>query len=438
MPRETAWRILRSGSETPLREVDPASRAAGLDARDTGLVRQLVGTAIRRKATLQAVVQRYARGKPNPGIVTHLHLGILQLLLLDRIPPHAALSETCDAVARTLGRSKVGYVNGVLRSVQRARREGLSGDPRRDLVGRDLHLADTIFRDPVEHSLLWAEDAYSIPAQLFRRWSGRYGDERARALAVAFLTEPPLSVRIVRGETEELAAELGDANPRPSDHPRILLCDAGAAVLGSAAFAEGRITVQGGTALAAAELVEAREGERVLDLCAAPGGKTAVLAATGARVVACDQDDGRLERARETLERLGLVAAVELRAGDGTAALGDEPQPFDAVLVDAPCSNTGVLGARPMARWRWGPKNLASLTALQDRLLREAAAVTRPGGRLVWSTCSLEAEENGRLVHAFLDEHPDWALERDHVLLPDPERGPVDGGAAFRLRRAGG
>jgi 16S rRNA (cytosine967-C5)-methyltransferase len=196
--------------------------------------------------------------------------------------------------------------------------------------------------------------------------------------------------------------------------------------------------VQGETALRAAEAVGAAAGERVLDLCSAPGGKTAVLAASGAAVVALDASPERLERARETLARLGLAERVELAVNAPGALAGER---FDAVLVDAPCSNTGVLAARPEARWRFGPKTKRELGLLQARLLRQGAEHVAPGGRLVWSTCALDADENRRAVEGFLAEHAEFALETEQETLPDPATdqasgaGPVDGGYFARLAR---
>ena len=193
------------------------------------------------------------------------------------------------------------------------------------------------------------------------------------------------------------------------------------------------MTVQGESALRAAELVGASAGERILDLCAAPGGKTAVLAETGAHVTACDISERRLERLRETIERLGCSSSVEVLQLD---AGGPAPEgPFDAALVDAPCSNTGVLGARPGARWRWGPTSNRSLEELQIALLERAALVVRPGGRLVWSTCSLEPRENERRVARFLEDHAEWSLEKEVSASPalPGEAGPVDGGYAALL-----
>jgi 16S rRNA (cytosine967-C5)-methyltransferase len=193
------------------------------------------------------------------------------------------------------------------------------------------------------------------------------------------------------------------------------------------------VTVQGECALRAAELVEASPGERILDLCAAPGGKTAVLAATGAHVVACDVAQDRLDRLVQTVARLNCSGSVEPLLIDPEGFAPEKP--FDAVLVDAPCSNTGVLGARPGARWRWGPASLRSLGKLQSTLIERASACVRPGGRLIWSTCSLGPAENEQRVARFLSEHPGWSLAAEGGHLPESPggNGPVDGGYAARL-----
>jgi 16S rRNA (cytosine967-C5)-methyltransferase len=428
---------------SPLRALEQEAERAGLDARDRALARKLVGTEIRRRGTLRAILRHLARGKLSPDLAAHLHLGLVQLVFLDRIPPHAAVQETVALVRDTVGAVKVPAANAILRAAQRLLREGHSGDPRRDVVGRGLSLAEPVFRDPRAHPLLWAEDALSMPAAITKRWTARFGPERARALAEAALEEPPLSVRATRGRGE-LRSELERLGlaAREGRHPAILLLPAEQTdlLLASAPFAGGRATVQGETALRAAEAVGAREGERVLDLCAAPGGKTAVLAASGARVVAADVSAPKLARLRATLERLGLAARVESVSNDGEALRGTV---FDAVLVDAPCSNTGVLAARPEARWRYGPEAKRELGALQAALLRQGARHVAPRGRLVWSTCALDADENRRAVLGFLAESAEFELEAESETLPDAETrqdsgaGPVDGGYFARLVRRG-
>ena len=439
MTRQAAWEILRSGSDAPTREVDRVCARNGLDDRDRGLVRAIVGTEVRRRGSLRAIVDTFARRRPKPDLIVHLHVGIVQLLFMDKIPDHAALSETCRAVSHASGQSKVAFVHGVLQNILRARREGSSGDPRRDLVGRNVHLDRAVFRDPVKHPLLWGEDALSIPSSLMKRWTRRLRTERAERLARFFLSEPPLVLRAI-GDRNALVDELkaADIDARATEQPWSIVCSSAmtGAVTSTPAFREGRLTVQGETAVRGALLLQPEAGERLLDLCAAPGGKAALLAGTGADVVAVDIDEERLDRARQTCERLRVEERVEFIVSDGTRVFeGDESALFDGVLIDAPCSNTGVLGARPEARWRFGPRSMSSLASLQERLFRAGASRVRPGGRLVWSTCSIEPEENARRVATFLAENDGWKLEQDHNLVPDAERGPWDGGYAARLRR---
>jgi len=440
MPRITAWSCLRSGHTAPLQIVDKHAAQQELDGRDRALARRLVGTEVRRRGTLRAILGHFQHRKNKPDVAAHLHLGIVQLLFLDRIPDHAGLSSTLEAVHQTLGPSKVRAVNGILRNIQRARHDGLSGDPRRDLVGTDLSLEPQVFRDPVQHPLLWVEDALSLPATLAKRWAKRHGEERMHELARYALDEPALSVRCVGIERDALAAELTEAGVPPGEgtHPHILLCrpDEAGEVLATEPFQSGRATIQGESALRAAELVGAQEGEQILDLCAAPGGKTAVLAASGAQVVACDVELRKIERLRDTLQRLHLSERVELICSEDARELDPERQ-FDAVLVDAPCSNTGVLAARPGARWRFGPQSMAGLSELQINLLAVGASRTRPGGRLIWSTCSLEPEENEQRVRKFLADNAGWELEEEHARLPGAPPAPIDGGYAARLRRSG-
>lgn len=439
MPRHAAFLALRHPSGKPLAAVDEVCARRGLDERDTALTRALVGIEVRRRATLRAVVAGFAHHKPKAELALLLRLGVAQLLYMDRVPPHAAVSETVRATADFLGLSKGKVVNGTLRSVQRSLREGRSGDPTCDLVDRDLHFDGPVFRDPSQHPHLWAEDALSIPSALHKRWTNRYGADGANALARLALEEAPLSLRVraassrdaVREELEglEVAARDGGAAD-------ILVAPADCAgtVLRSAAFLEGRVTVQGEHASRAAALAGDLTGLDVLDLCAAPGGKAAALADRGPRsLVSADVGARRLARIFSAFERLGH-GDPQAVAMDSVGALRTDAR-FDVVFIDAPCSNTGVLAQRPAARWRHGPGALAELTALQGRLLREAAGHVREGGALIHSTCSLEPEENQQLVRAFLAQHEGWRLDGEVHSIPRAleEGGPVDGGYAARL-----
>ncbi|MBL8858478.1 MAG: hypothetical protein JNL28_08250 [Planctomycetes bacterium] len=438
MARFAALELLRARHHVSLRAVDRAAREHNLDDRNRALLRRLIGTEVRRRGTLRALTKTFARGKPSQGVQDCLALGFIQAFFLDTIPDHAAVGETVRAATEFVGPKKANYVNAILRAAIRARVMGRSGDPRRDVPLRDLHLEIPVFNDPAQHPLLWAEDALSMPVALMKRWYKRYGTEQANALALAALEEPDLSVRVVQGtrETTEAAFD-GHITFRRSAHERVLVAPMNAAreIVRSDLFTSGSLTVQGESAVRAAELVDARAGERVLDVCAAPGGKTAILAATGAQVIACDDDEKRCARLNETLQRLNVAAAVEVRVHDATLGFGEER--FDAVLVDAPCSNTGVLAARPGARWRFSTESQRTLGELQLKLLTASAAATAPGGRLVYSTCSIEPEENQRRVRAFLAQDSAFTLEHEIESLPAPHggNGPVDGGYAARLRR---
>lgn len=427
-------------------EVDRAAADRSLDARDTGLVRRIVGTEIRRRGTLRAVVGAFSHHRPKPELATIMRVGLAQILFMDRVPAHAAVSETVRACTDILGVSKGSIVNGVLRNCLREMREGSSGDPTRDIVGRDIHFDFPLFRDPLEHPHLWAEDALSIPGSLHKKWTQRYGLEEANAMAEAAMEEPALSLRVTSNQTssvEELRAELSalEIETRMSpNHPRVMLApaDMTGALVASEAFQEGRVTVQGEHAVRAAETAGDVQGLDVLDLCAAPGGKAAVLADRRPRLlVTADISAQRMAKMPSSFERLKLpppgIVAMNGAQGLHPNAL------FDVVFLDAPCSNTGVLAQRPAARWRYGPKAQAELTTLQAQLIREAAARVKVGGILVYSTCSLESEENDVLVRRFVKDAEDnsWDVEQERTSGPRPyaDGGPVDGGYAAKLRR---
>jgi 16S rRNA (cytosine967-C5)-methyltransferase len=199
-------------------------------------------------------------------------------------------------------------------------------------------------------------------------------------------------------------------------------------------YAQGWFTVQDESAMCVASAVAPAPGSRVLDLCAAPGGKTTHLAElmrNQGRIIACDVDDDRLRTVNELGRRLGIEIIETHRL---CPEKNDEPLagPFDAVLVDVPCSNTGVLGRRPEVRWRLRPSEFGHLATLQTRLLRQAAERVKPGGAVVYSTCSIEPDENRKVVEAVLHALPDLVLEADEEQVPGR---PADGGYLARLRR---
>lgn len=405
-------------------ETSAAARLmAGLDQRDRALARLIAATALRRKGQIDAVLAQFlarglpARGGPLPQI---LLAAACQLLFLDT-PPHAAIGiavSQCklDHQARRYDK----LANAVLRRVAQSGTE---------LVARqDAALLNT-------------------PGWLMTRWQANFGAETARAIAAAHLVEPALDLT-VKSDPAAWAERLGGF-ALATGSVRVRLRGPVNRLDG---FACGDWWVQDAAAALPARLLGDVRGGRVADLCAAPGGKTAQLALAGAQVTAVDVSESRLARLGANLERLGLAA--ELVAADATA--WRPAQPFDAVLLDAPCSATGTIRRHPDILHLKSPEDVSELAALQARLLDAAVAMLKPGGRLVYCTCSLEPEEGPQQIAALLarnaglhlqpiaageaDIAADWLQEGCLRTLPHFRVGPepvppgMDGFFAARLR----
>jgi 16S rRNA (cytosine967-C5)-methyltransferase len=346
---------------------------AGLPERDRALTRALVAAVLRRLGSLRHLIGLLLdRGPPKeaPRVETALLLGAAQILLLD-VPDHAAvdLAVRLTQADRRAARY-AGLVNAVLR---RLAREGAER-----LAGLDAAVLDT-------------------PEWLMARWTATYGETTARAIAAANSREPALDLTVKSDDPELWAARLG-GRVLPTGTVRMIAHGAITALPG---FTEGAWWVQDAAAALPARLFGGVTGLRVADLCAAPGGKTAQLAVAGARVTAVDRAPTRLGRVRENLSRLSLQA--ELVSAD-VAEWSAEP--FDAVLLDAPCSSTGAIRRHPDVPWLKSPADIAKLAALQRRLIERAAALTKPGGTLVYCTCSLEPEEGEHIVTGLLAQEP--------------------------------
>ncbi|HWG45619.1 MAG TPA: 16S rRNA (cytosine(967)-C(5))-methyltransferase RsmB [Gemmataceae bacterium] len=419
-----------AGSRRPLAEADRR------------LVTQLVYGVLRRRGTLRALLEPLVNRpahKVESWLWDALALGACQLALLTHIPAHAAVHETVE-LAVDFGRPGArGFLNGVLRQVA-----ALVTDERMTTAaanalplehGAYRRLARPVLPDPATHPLEYVAAAFGLPDWLVRRWLPRYGVEECQRLGFWFAGPAPLMLRCnpLRIEREALLTALREAGhtAEAGEHSQALrLHDAGP-IRDLPGYAKGWFSVQDESAMRVATALMPEPGESVLDLCAAPGGKTTHLAElmrnTG-RILACDVEDRRLQTVNTLAQRLGLTI-IETHRLQGEEA---PPGLFDRVLVDVPCSNTGVLGKRPEARWRLRPDDLRHLVTLQTRLLRLAIKRVRPGGTIVYSTCSIEPEENRQVVEAVLRESPDLRLEADEEATPGQ---PADGGYWARLQR---
>jgi len=412
-----------------------------LDPRDRGLATELVYGLLRQQGRLDYALARFCKqplAKLEHRVLLLLRLGAYQLLCLDRVPDSAAVDTTVQLTRELKLERATGFVNGILRSLAR---------------GKEQLKWPDFGREPLAH----LQHALSLPHWLAERWLRELGAEEARLLAVALLEPAPFSLRVNTLKTDRehflqaLAAAGHRAEPTRYAPEGVTLASRAAAPLPG--DAEGWYQVQDEASMLIPHLLAPRPGERLLDACAAPGGKTTHLAAlTGNRatITALDLHPQRLRLVEQGAARLGC-SGITARTWDMTL-----PPPFlaaascDGVLVDAPCSGLGVLRRNPEARWRLQPADIVVLAERQAMLLTQAAHLVKPGGRLVYAVCTVTPEETDRQAAAFLSRHPDFRREPLAGLLPQswqelldaqgclrswPHRHGLDGFFAARFKR---
>lgn len=379
-----------------------------LEPRDRALVVSLVQGVTRMRRMLDAVLARLLTKTPlerlTPPIRNLLRMGAYQLLCTD-IAPHAALNESVK-LARRFGHEGVSkLVNGVLRALQRLD-DPLSLPPSPPITALGIR--------------------YSLPDWLIERWAAQFGLEEAAKLAESANWPLPLSLRANRLKItrDALLADFSQADipaePSPVDPEGIRLSDS-VPLARLPGYNEGHWYVQGEAAMLVSRIVDPRPGETVADIGAAPGGKTTHLAAlmnNQGRILAVDPHAGRLGVLEANARRLG-VTCIEVKVQDGTQPLGE---PVDRVLVDAPCSGFGVMYRKADLRWRATPEEVDALAALQRRILDSVAADVKPGGVLVYATCTVNRAENQDVVRAFLQDHPEFAPSDLRGWLPESWR----------------
>ena len=389
----------------------------GLDARDRGLSIELTYGVLRHQATLDwrldQVADQAVRRLPS-FVRNALRAGAYQLLYLDRIPPSAAVNDSVELVKRGRPSARkrwAPFVNAVLRALIR---EPVPPWP-----------------DPIKDPVAALSIRYACPSWLTERRLTRLGPEQAEALCRATLTIPPLTFRTntLRVGREELLADLARAGyaTRPTPvSPLGLVVDKCGRVTDLPQFGRGLCYVEDEAGQLVPPLLDPQPGERLLDACAAPGGKATHLAAlmqSRGEIVAMDRSPDRLRLLQENCRRLGVTiitpVQADLTSGRDRAAsrlLGDRP--FDGILVDAPCSGLGVLKRHPEAKWQKTAGALLRHQATQLHLLERASALLRPGGRIVYSTCSTEPEENEHVIDRFCKKHKEFRRESVEPWLP--------------------
>ena len=435
-------RVQRAGAYADL-ALHHALVQSRIPAADRALATELVYGTLRWRGRLDYLIAKALDRELStlePLVTSALRVGTYQLFFSDRIPANAAVDEAVRCV-RAMGLERAtGLVNAVLR---RLAREG------------DQIELPKIEDDPLEY-LIHTE---SLPKWLAKRWLSQFGAEEASKLAASMNQPPPVTIRVNRTKTtrEALLPELLERFPEAElcryAPDGIILGRKGDAGH-DPAFLAGKFSVQDEASQLVVQLLDPQPGERILDTCAAPGTKTAAIAerlSGEGHVLALDRHPRRLHLVGRGMRRLevGGVATLER---DATKALGDLAQPegpFDRILVDAPCSGLGSLRRNPDARWRVRPDDLAALSKIQRAILESAAAVLRPGGSLVYSTCTITPEENELVIQGFMATRPGWKIAQRgeapadlQALIDDdgflrllPHRHDMDGFFAVRLIR---
>lgn len=404
----------------------------------------LVLGVIRNQRTLDAVVERWS-GRPGVRIqrslVNVIRVAAFEAVYCPLTPLHAVVYEAVDLARRSGGRGQAGFVNAVLRQVTghiADRQVPFAGaDPLRAIpvdAGHACLFDEDLLPDPktIPHDYLAV--CFSLPAWLMQDWILRFGWESARIAVLASNRRPSVVLRPnpLKTTAEALQARLERAGIRAEagDREWIRLASAGQ-VEQMPGYSEGLFSVQDPSAGHVVEDLAPARGESILDLCSAPGGKTIQMAeqvGDQARIVATDADPDRLGKVRENVARMGLRSVTILPEAELQAYV-DLHGPFDAVLLDVPCSNTGVLARRVEVRHRLRPAAIEDLARTQIGLMHRAAGFVRPGGRMVYSTCSIQSAENESVVQAFLCSRPDFSLASQRLTLPSP--GPMDHDGGF-------
>ncbi|MDP1508875.1 16S rRNA (cytosine(967)-C(5))-methyltransferase RsmB [Paenibacillus sp. CMAA1739] len=390
-------------------ELNRRLQQAGLSASDAGLTTELVYGTVARRNTLDYFLNKFVQkgtAKLQPWVRSLLRMSVYQLVYLDRVPDHAVVSEAVTIAKRRGHQGISGMVNGVLRSMLR--------EPDKLRIPDGLSAEERI---SLEHS---------HPQWLVKRWIKQYGAETAEAICRANNEPPAVSVRvnttmISRDQLlDEMVGKGVDAVPS-SVSPYGIVVRSGGNMALTSWYTDGLLSIQDESSMLVAEAVAPEPGMTVLDCCAAPGGKTshmAELMKDRGRIVANDLHAHKHQLIREQANRLGLDA-VETVTGDALDLKKRyAPASFDRILLDAPCSGFGVIRRKPDLRWSKTAEDVRDITQLQHELLDSVAGLLKPGGILVYSTCTIEPDENEGQLARFLSEHPEYELAKDHS-FPD-------------------
>lgn len=416
---------------------------------------ELVTGVVRHRLTLAAVLTHYTRHRwkrVSRRLQHVMMLGAYQILWLDSVPVFAAVNEAVNQAKVEGGARASQFVNAVLRQLERRidqrRLPSNEADPIRSIpIDRttSCQLSDAILADPARRTIDYWSQATSHPAWLVSRWMDAYGPGRTAAICRSGMLRPPVFVRPnpLKTDTATLMSLLDEAGfvPQLTADGQSILIEHASLLNDSPLLAAGLFQPQDPTAMQPVRNMKLRPGQTVLDLCAGLGTKTTQMVEAmqdEGRILATDLDEGRLASQAEVLRRQGYSSVEILPIGEIEARAASAAAP-DWILVDAPCTNSGVLARRPEVRYRITIQSLLKLSQVQSGLLEQVARMAGPQTRIMYSTCSIDPEENEQVCARFLQAHADWQLVDSALTLPDAGDTPVewhDGGYWAVLARA--
>ncbi len=389
------------------RMLDNEMKSMEMSGPDKALLYEIVHGVVRWQGRLDWILNGFYKGtfsKAIPNLKNALRVALYQILFLDRVPDYAAVNEVVEFVKKLQGQKPADLVNAVLRNIIRSKNAIRYPDPDEDLVG-------------------YFAAYYSHPSWMVKRYLARFGKENTEKLLASNNEKPYLTLRInaLKTKPDEFKALLESVGLKyrqgaylPEFFKLMNLTN----ITAWDYYTKGYFNIQDESAGLACRLLDVQEGQRVLDMCAAPGGKTAYIAAlmhSRGEVVAIDRFESRLKLLQKNMTRLS-VDCVRIVEAD---ALDYKSLPFDRVLVDAPCSGSGTLSKKPDIKWKKDLFDIRELNVLQSRLLEKAAALVKVGGVIVYSTCSIEPEENYEIVKKFLEDNPNFKFESANGKFPE-------------------
>lgn len=417
------------------RMLDNEMKSTDLSGPDKALLYEIVHGVVRWQGRLDWILNGFYKGtfsKAIPNLKNALRVALYQILFLDRVPDYAAVNEVVEFVKKLQGQKPADLVNAVLRNIIRNKNAIRYPDPEDDIVG-------------------YLAAYYSHPSWMVKRYLARFGRDNTEKLLAANNEKPYLTLRInaLKTKPDEFKALLKSVNLKYHQGnylPEFFKLHNLTNITAWEYYTKGYFNIQDESAGLACRLLDVQEGQRVLDMCAAPGGKTAYIAAlmhSRGEVVAIDRFESRLRLLQKNMIRLG-VDCVRVVVAD---ALEYKSLPFDRVLVDAPCTGTGTLSKKPDIKWKKDIFDIHNLNISQLKLLSKAATLVKTGGIVVYSTCSIEPEENFEIVKKFLQDNPNFRFESAKGMFPDelidengciqtlPHIHKTDGAFAARLVR---